>query len=106
MAKYLFQATYTPDGTRGLIKDGGAARTAAVEKLVSGLGGSLECMYFALGDHDVFAIVDLPDVESAAAASMTVGATGAVSVRTVALLTAEQIDQAVGKSASYRRPGG
>lgn len=106
MAKYLFSASYTADGTKGLINDGGSARKVAVEKLVSGLGGTLEAMYFAFGTDDVYAIVDLPDHESAVAASMTVGASGAVSVKTVVLLTPEQMDAAAQKSVSYRRPGG
>ena len=105
MSKYLFQAAYTADGTKGLLHDGGTARRDAVEKLVTGLGGSLECMYFAFGGEDVYAIVDLPDPESAAAASMTVGASGAVTVRTVVLLTPEQVDSAAKLGATYRKPG-
>ena len=105
MAKYLFQASYTTDGIRGLKKDGGTSRKAAVEKLVSGLGGTVECVYFAIGDDDVLAIVDLPGPESAVAASMTVGATGAANVRTTVLLTAEQMDVATGKKVDYQKPG-
>ena len=33
MAKYLGKARYTAEGTRGLMKDGGSARVAAVTKL-------------------------------------------------------------------------
>ena len=105
MAKYLFHASYTADGAKGLIHDGGTARKVAVDKLISGLGGNLEAMYFAFGDSDVYAIVDLPSHESAVAASMTVCASGAVSARTVVLLTPEQIDAAAQKSVNYRRPG-
>lgn len=105
MAKYLFTASYTADGAKGLINDGGSARKVAVETLVSGLGGTLEAMYFAFGAADVYAIVDLPDHESAVAASMTVGASGAVTAQTVVLLTPEEMDAAAQKSVSYRRPG-
>ena len=105
MAKYLFQASYTADGAKGLIHDGGTVRKAAVEKLMSGLGGTLEAMYFAFGDTDVYAIVDLPDHESAVAASVSVAASGAVTTRTVVLVTPEQIDAAAQKSVDYRRPG-
>jgi hypothetical protein len=39
MPKYLFEASYTLEGAKGLIKDGGSKRRAAVEALVKGLGG-------------------------------------------------------------------
>ena len=39
MAKYMFQATYTAGGAKGVLKDGGSARRAAIEALVSGMGG-------------------------------------------------------------------
>lgn len=105
MPKFLFQASYTAEGAKGVLRDGGSGRKAAIEELMTGLGGSLECVYFAFGGDDVFAIVELPDQESAAAASMTAGASGMVNVRTVVLLTTEQVDAAVKKRVNYRRPG-
>ena len=74
--------------------------------MISGLGGTVECVYFAIGGDDVLAIADLPDNESAVAASMTVGATGAANVRTTVLITAEQMDAAAGKTVDYSKPGG
>ena len=106
MAKYMFQATYTAGGAKGVLKDGGSARRAAIEELVSGMGGTVECFYFAFGGDDVYVILDLPDHESAAAASMTASAAGATQVRTIVLLTPEQIDAAAAKSVDYTPPGG
>lgn len=105
MAKYLFQASYTTEGAKGLLKEGGSIRKAAIEELVSGLGGSVECVYFAFGGDDVYVIAECPDHESAAAASMRVAASGAVSARTIVLLTPEQIDAASRKSVRYTAPG-
>ena len=34
MPKYLFEASYSADGAKGLLKDGGSKRRAAVETLV------------------------------------------------------------------------
>ena len=62
-------------------------------------------MYYAFGDDDVFLIVDVPDNVSAAAASLAVGASGAVSIKTTVLLTAEEIDAAAQKSVVYQPPG-
>ena len=105
MPKYLITASYTTDGLKGLLKDGGSARRTAVQKAADSLGGKLETLYFAFGDHDVIAIADLPDNGTAAAFSLTVNATGAVRTTTTPLLTAEEIDAASKKSVSYRAPG-
>ncbi len=68
--------------------------------MVQGLGGKLEAFYYAFGEPDVFVIVDVPDAVTAAAISLTVNATGAVTVSTVALMTPQEIDQASKKSVS------
>ena len=105
MPKYLVQASHKPEGTKGLLKDGGTKRRAAVEKMVTGLGGSLEAFYYAFGDADAYVIVDVPDNVTAAAVSLAVNASGAVSVKTIPLLTPEDIDKAAKKTVSYRAPG-
>ena len=64
----------------------------------------LECQYFALGDYDAFAIVDLPDHVSATALSLAVTASGAARTKSTALLTPEEVDQAVNKKVQYRPP--
>jgi hypothetical protein len=43
MPKYLIEAAYTTDSVRGVADKGGTARRAAVEQLVSGAGGTIEC---------------------------------------------------------------
>jgi len=105
MAKYLLQGSYTAEGSKGLLKDGGSKRRAAAKTLVESLGGKIECLYFAFGETDVVAIVDMPDSASAAAASLTIGASGGVTGKLTVLLTAEEIDQAAKKSATYTPPG-
>ena len=105
MAKYLLQGSYTAEGSKGLLKDGGSKRRAAAKTLVESLGGKIECIYFAFGETDVVAIVDMPDSASAAAASLTLGASGGVTGKLTVLLTPEEIDQAAKKSASYTPPG-
>jgi uncharacterized protein with GYD domain len=105
MPKYLFQATYTAEGAKGLLKEGGTSRSQTVARLVEGLGGGLEAFYYAFGDNDVFAIVDLPNHETAAAFSLSVSASGTVKVRTVILMTPEEVDAAAKKTIDYRPPG-
>ena len=66
MPKYLFEVSYTPAGAAGLMRDGGTKRRAAAAELVESLGGSMETMYFAFGDRDAYAIIDLPNQAAAA----------------------------------------
>lgn len=106
MAKFLAKAKYTaPNGVKGLITDGGTKRVEAVRALAASLGGKVESFYFAFGETDAFVILDLPDNASAAAASLTVSASGSATVEVVPLLSAEEIDAAAKKTPTYRAPG-
>jgi uncharacterized protein with GYD domain len=104
--KYLFEAHYTAAGAKGVLHEGGAARRAAVEKAVQGLGGHLEAFYFAFGSVDAYVIVDLPDNVTAAAMALSVAQSGMATTKTVVLLTTQEVDAAAKKSVSYRPPGG
>jgi uncharacterized protein with GYD domain len=104
MPKYLIEASYTLEGTRGVMKSGGTARREAVRQAVESVGGRFEVQYFALGEHDAFVIADLSDHVSAAAISLAVTATGAARTKTTALLTPEEVDQAVKKTVKYEPP--
>ena len=106
MPRYLFQANYTAAGAKGIVKEGGTARRAAVEKSIAGLEGKLEAFYFAFGETDAFVIAELPDNTSAAALAFAVAQSGAATTKTTVLLTPEEADQATRKSVQYRPPGG
>jgi uncharacterized protein with GYD domain len=105
MAKYLVSASYTADGVRGVLKEGGSGRRQAVQSLIEGLGGTLEAFYFAFGDTDVYMIVDLPDSASAAAASLAASSSGATRSHVTVLLTPDEVDDATRKTTAYRAPG-
>ena len=105
MAKYLIQANYTSEGAKGLVKEGGSARRAAVEKAIASLGGRLDAFYYAFGNTDLFVIADMPDNASVAAMALAVGQSGLASTTTTVLLTAEEIDVAAKKAVAYRPPG-
>jgi len=105
MAKYLVEASYTAEGAKGLRKDGGTKRREAARALIESMGGKLEAFYFAFGDADAVIIVDLPDNATAAASSIAVAVTGAITCKTTVLLSPEEIDMAVKKNVSYSAPG-
>lgn len=105
MAKYLFQVSYSSAGLKGLLKEGGSSRVASIRKLTESRGGKVEAFYFAFGDDDVYLIADLPSHVEASAISLAVGASGAASVKTVVLLSPEEIDTATKIDVGYRPPG-
>ena len=105
MPKYLLHVSYTAEGAKGLLKDGGTKRRQAAQTLIESLGGRMEAFYFAFGKSDAFLIADMPDAISAAAASVAVAATGAATSRSTVLLTAEEMDQATRKTTRYSPPG-
>jgi uncharacterized protein with GYD domain len=105
VAKYLWQVSYTAQGAQGLQREGGSSRRALVKRLVEQAGGKLESFYFALGESDVYAIADLPDLKTATAVSLAVNAAGAARLRTVVLMTPEEVDASTKQAVDYRPPG-
>lgn len=105
MPHYMYKASYSQAGIQGVLKEGATSRSAVVAKLCESLGGRLIANYWAFGSDDFIGIVELPDDEAAAAAAMTVAASGVGSITTVKLLTAEQVDEARSRRPAYRAPG-
>ena len=93
MPRFLVIARYQAQGARAVMAGGGSTRRSIFEHAVLDLAGRLETYDFALGDDDVYAIVELPDT-AAAALSLTISAGGVAAVRTVVLLTPEEVDRA------------
>jgi uncharacterized protein with GYD domain len=105
MTRYLLRVSYTAEGVRGVLKEGGSSRRALVDGMIKGLGGVLDGFYYAFGEDDVYAIAQLPDNVTAAAVSLAVSAAGTARSNVVVLLTPEEVDAATKKSVAYRAPG-
>jgi uncharacterized protein with GYD domain len=105
MPKYLGLTKFTSEGLKGLRSGGAASRVEVVRSLVEGVGGKLEGYYFAFGEIDVYAVLDLPDDETAAAISLAAGESGVAAATVVKLLTPEQVDAAYQVNVGYRPPG-
>jgi uncharacterized protein with GYD domain len=101
--KYLIEA-YTLEGVKDIQSAGGTSRRDAVAAIAESVGGQIESFHFTFGDHDIYTIVDLPDNESAEAVALTVNAAGGAAMRTVVLLTPEQVDAAAKRSVDYHPP--
>ena len=105
MPKYLIRGSYSEQGLKGLLKEGGSKRREAAEQSIKGLGGRLEAFYYAFGDDDFVIIADLPNNVDASALSLTANASGSVKSRITVLIAPEEVDQATKKTVKFRPPG-
>ena len=106
MAKYLLKVSYSVDGMKGVLKEGGTSRVKAVERALTGVGGSLESFYFAFGSDDVYVIADVPNHAAAVAMAAAVSTSGAISrYETVVLLAPSEVDEAMNVTVEYTPPG-
>ena len=107
MPKYLFTASYTAEGAKGLLKDGGSKRREVAGRLIESMGGTVEALYFcASGEADIVLIADMPDVSSLTATGLATRASGALQTGVIIeLLTPEQMDDVTKKTVDYQAPG-
>lgn len=105
MPKYLFYGTYTPEGHKGLVQEGGSKRIEAAKQALSSVGGSLEAFYFSFGENHFYIIVELPDNVTTTAVTLAGNVSGTFSIKGIPLLTAADIDEAVRMSVDFRPPG-
>jgi uncharacterized protein with GYD domain len=105
MPKYLIQGSYTDEGLKGLLKEGGSKRREAAEQSIKGLGGRLEAYYYAFGEQDFVVIADLPSNVDATALSLTANVSGTLKSRMTVLITPEEVDQATKRTVKFRPPG-
>jgi uncharacterized protein with GYD domain len=100
MQHYLFQGSYTPEGWEVLVKNP-QNRFDAIRPAVEKLGGKIDHGWLAFGEHDIVAILQMPDNVSAAALAIAFSAGGALkTAKTTPLLSAEQGVEAMKKAAT------
>ena len=105
MPRYMIEASYSPQGAQGLLKEGGSSRRALVADMAKRVGGKMETFDYAFGTNDLYTICELPDVASATAMSLAVNASGAVKLRVIPLISMEDMDAAAKLQVGYRPPG-
>ena len=107
MPFYLTRFSYTPATWARLIKNPEDRRGAATQ-YVEAVGGKLHGFWYALGEHDAYALYEAPDNVSIAAMALAINSGGALSAyHTIALLTVEEALAAMRQAAAitYRPPG-
>ncbi len=94
MAKYVLLSRFTQQGAQN-IKDG-PARLEAVKETLQGLGAELKDFYLTLGEYDAVVVVEAPDDETVATASLAIGSLGNVRIETLRAFTEDEYGQIVG----------
>jgi uncharacterized protein with GYD domain len=106
MSKYLVRVSFKSEGIRQVLtKAKASGLRGAVGKLVEAAGGKLEAWYFAFGEDDVIALLELPDNVAAASLSVAANAAGFINLHVTPLLTVDEMDKAIEKSAGLPVPG-
>jgi len=100
MPHYLQQVAYTPEGWEALIKNP-ENRFEAVRPAIERLGGKILHGWFAFGEYDIVALLEMPSNVDAAAIAMAFAGGGACkAVKTTPLLTAEEALAALKKAST------
>lgn len=103
---YLLQVAYSPEAWASLVSHP-HDRIDAVRPAVEKLGGKILNGWYAFGDYDIVAVIEMPGNVEAAAFSLAAAAGGAVrNIKTTPLLsTAEGVEamKKAGKS-GYKAP--
>ncbi len=105
MPKFLLESSYTTDGVKGLIADGGSKRAEVARQAIESSGGRIESLHFGFGKYDTYVVCDMPDYKSAAALVIAIRAAGGVHTRITPMLTPEEVDEATRMKLTYQAPG-
>ncbi len=110
MAFYLFKANYSVDAIKAMVNEP-QDREAAAHQIIEALGGKLHHFFFALGETDIIAIVEIPDDTDMVAGSLIISASGSFSnVSTTKLMTSSEAKEAMSKAnavaSAYTPPTG
>ena len=102
----MYQGSYTSDGVKGLLKEGGTARRDETTRIVESLGGKLEAYYWCYGSTDFLAIMDFPDHTTVTGMALNIAASGKFQGNITPLITVEEMDEMVKVNlGDYRMPG-
>lgn len=93
MGLYLYIGSYSAEGVKGVMVEGGRKREAETRRLVKSVGGKILHYAFAMGDFDFVIVAEMPDDKAALVAPMLACATGTVHVKTTKLLSPAEMDE-------------
>jgi len=104
---YLFRFGYTAEAWSALMQNPQDRREMLASRIF-GMGGRLQGFWYAFGEHDGYALAELPDNVSAASVAVAVNGTGAFRhLDTTVLISAEEMLEAMehANDFGYAKPG-
>jgi uncharacterized protein with GYD domain len=105
MALFLFQAAYTSQALAALAKSSQDRSVAARDVIARG-GGKMHAFYYCVGEYDVVAIFEAPDLTAATAVAIAVAAPGHLkATKTTPLLTTAEGMAAFAKAGTITYSG-
>ena len=93
MSKFMYSGSYTSEGVKGLLKEGGTARRDETIRIVESLGGTLESYYWSYGSIDFLAIMEFPDHTTVTGMALNIAASGKFEGIITPLITVEEMDE-------------
>ena len=101
MPHYLLEASYTPEACARMVENP-QDRGEIVRSVIEKLGGKMIAAFYALGEYDTVAFVELPDNASATAFSLAAASGGGIrGLKTTPLLTMAEGIEAMKKAATF-----
>jgi uncharacterized protein with GYD domain len=91
MATFLMFGKYSAQA----VKEASPKRTKAAESLIKKLGGKIKAVYALLGEIDLLVVVDLPGIEAAFQASVSLGKMTGISFTTCPAIPVEEFDKII-----------
>ncbi len=88
MPTYILLSRFTPQGLQN-IRDG-PSRLDAARRTFKGLGAELKDFYLVTGQYDAVVVIEAPDDEAVAKASMAIGSQGNVRIETLRAFSEDQ----------------
>ncbi len=94
MARYVLLTRFTQQGLQ-TIKDG-PARLDAARQTFQGLGAELKDFYLTMGEYDAVVVLEAPNDETVAKASLAIGSLGNVRIETLRAFTEDEYRKMIG----------
>ncbi|WP_119269122.1 GYD domain-containing protein [Taklimakanibacter deserti] len=95
MPAFIILSSFTDQGVRA-VKDT-TKRAEKFKELAKQHGATVKDLYWTLGQYDVVAIVDAPDVTSMTALGLTLGMAGNVRTQTLPAFSADDMAKVLAK---------
>lgn len=96
MARYVVLVDWTEQGVANF--QDSVDRYEAAQEQFAQMGVSFEDVYWTLGDHDIVAVMEAPDDETAAAALLRLGSQGNVRTKTMRAFSRDEMRGVIEKA--------